>query len=162
MDVHNCQSCRSCKSPLRLLPSLLTFLEDLPILPALLQASVLALLSAATPLSTTLSSTIIALGGDEGNVLIENPTPRQIQVAQSIHVFAFTSEAKLVLNESQGLFTLEDWETYHDYAKDICCIKASDKDPDAMDDGHTVVGSAAQLIKSALQAKVEGDLYWKG
>lgn len=120
------------------------------------------MLSAATPLSATTTSTILALSGDESDNIIENPTPREIEKATSVHVFAFTSQGKLLLNESEGLFAMEDWENYYDHARKLCCPANVIDDADAMQDDMMSGSEAAQLIKSALQAKVEDDLYWKG
>jgi exosome complex component RRP46 len=63
----------------------------LPLLPSLLNASLLALLSGAIPLCTTMSVH-----------LVEKPT--------ALHVCAITGDGELVLAESEGDFSFEEWQ----------------------------------------------------
>lgn len=146
---------------------LICCLQNLPILPALVQTSILALLSAALPLVVTLTSTLLVINGEgPSRSIIQHATPVQIQQAKSVHVFAFTSHGDLVLNESEGNFDLEDWDDLYDLAKKICCGSAADADadPDAMrDEGPDEDdGGLNQFVKSVIEEKVTADLYWRG
>jgi exosome complex component RRP46 len=124
----------------------------------LIQASVLALLSAALPLAVTMSCTLLALN-DSG--IIENPTVSEIQGASSIHVLGFTSHDDLLVAESEGNFTLEGWNRVCDRAEEICS-GAVDKDAmhDEGVDEHS--GGLNHFLKSTLQEKVTADLHWRG
>lgn len=136
--------------------------QNLPILPALLQTSILALLSASMPLSTTLTSTFIALTSDgPSRTIIRNPTISQTQSADSVHVLGFTSHGDLLVAESEGTFNMDDWDEVYKVGRGECCNEASDDDgmqQDGLDGAH---GRMAMFVKSALQSKTVEDLHWK-
>jgi len=135
----------------------------LPLLPALLQTSVLALVSAALPLAMTLTSTVIALEENgSSTTLIQNPTPLQIQQAASTHIFSFTSHRQLLVAESEGEFSLKEWNNACKVAERLCCGGDQD-DLNAMrDDGdEDLIGGMQQFVKSLLHEKVVADLYWQ-
>ncbi|KAL8403664.1 hypothetical protein RB594_008785 [Gaeumannomyces avenae] len=142
---------------------------NLPIVPALLQAAVLALLSAAVPLRTTATSTVVAVaaapGGGNKSQLVVDPTPREAEKARSLHVLAFTSGDRLLLAESEGPFTIQEWADVHVKAQEICCEPT--RAPVAMDDhpdNDATAGSGPdmrQFIRSTVEAKVSADLDWK-
>ncbi|KAI9730464.1 MAG: exosome non-catalytic core subunit rrp46 [Claussenomyces sp. TS43310] len=138
---------------------------NLPILPALLQTSILTLLSATIPLAMTLTSTLLVVN-EEGSSksIVQNPTPVEIQQASSVHVFAFTSHYDLLVNESEGSFTMDDWNDLYDIAERLCCGSDADGDVDAMkDDGEDEVsGGMMQFVKAIMQEKVAADLHWRG
>ncbi|KAM3153741.1 hypothetical protein ABEW05_005848 [Botrytis cinerea] len=141
--------------------------SNLPLLPALLQTSVLTLLSASIPLSMTLTSVLLALKNKEtGTTIIENPTPLDCQDAASVHVLAFTSHGELLVAESEGSFDLDEWEEVYEHGKSLCCkghgLAAED---DIMhEDGleNEAPSSMMMFVKSAVQEKVATDLHWKG
>lgn len=64
--------------------------KPLPLLPALLQASLLSLLSSAIPLETVYATVSKGL-------------------PSSYHVFAFDGTAKLLVAESEGDFGIDEW-----------------------------------------------------
>ncbi|KAH7417340.1 hypothetical protein BKA64DRAFT_702115 [Cadophora sp. MPI-SDFR-AT-0126] len=136
--------------------------SNLPILPTLLQTAVLALLSASIPLSMSLTSTFLALASDGSHRrVIVNPTLLESQAASSVHVMAFTSHGDLVVAESEGDFTLKDWEALHDAAKEICCDDSSTSG-DMGDEGMGEKNeSLLMFVKSTLEDKIERDLHWK-
>lgn len=116
----------------------------------------LALLSSALPLSAALTATLLAITQD--GTIIENPDLSTIQSAASIHVLAFTSLGELLVNLSEGSFTMEQWDEVYSRAETICCGSAAD--PDAMVDQEQDRG-AMQFVKSVMEEKVEKDLAWK-
>lgn len=79
----------------------------------------LSLLSAALPLDTTYTS--VLLGTDQDSidkvVIWDQNIARRLT---SLHVFAFSSSGGLLLSESEGYFTMDEWEAAHDRAKEIC------------------------------------------
>lgn len=139
---------------------LITSLQNLAILPALLQTSNLTLLSASIPLSTTITSVAVALTSDESSrSLRSHPTLLEIQRADSVHVLGFTSAGGLLVAESEGAFSLEDWDEVYISAQQVCCDTASD---DSMEDtGSAGNGDLMTFIKSTMQEKVANDLSWK-
>ena len=103
-------------------------------LPALLQTATLSLLSAAIPLATTVTPTSLAIMNEEGerNIIVD-PSPREIEKSRSFHVFAFTSHDELILAESEGSFTMKEWDSLYDTAYRQCC--PTDGDVNMEDDG---------------------------
>ncbi|OTB06620.1 hypothetical protein M426DRAFT_9398 [Hypoxylon sp. CI-4A] len=138
--------------------------SNLPILPALLQTAVLSLLSAALPLTTTLTSTSLAIvGDDQSKRVVLNPSPREIETSQSFHVFSFTSHDELILVESEGNFTMKEWDDAYAAAQRQCCPAATTGDGDTLmddNDGSTNV-NLKQFTRSTLEDKIASDLHWK-
>ena len=91
--------------------------------------------------------------------IIRNPTLLQSQSADSVHVLAFTSHGELLVAESEGNFTLEDWEEVYEVGKEMCCDSSVSND--MQDGGMESSGDMMRFIKSSLQAKVAADLHWK-
>ncbi|KAK7718248.1 exosome non-catalytic core subunit rrp46 [Botryosphaeria dothidea] len=128
------------------------------ILPSLLQASVLALVSASIPLSTTLSSTLLAVSSVNSTILT-TPSVKDLASASSVHVFAFTPKGELLVAESEGKFGLDTWDKLHDTAAQICCAaKAEDGNMDV--DGAEGT-NLHEVLKDAVKQKIEKDQAWK-
>ncbi|PSK35991.1 Exosome complex component RRP46 [Elsinoe australis] len=113
--------------------------SDLPpsshthLIPPLLNASSIALLHAAIPLSTTLTSTIVCLPHSKSSdpvkassstAPITDPSPAQLKSSRSSHVFAFASNGDVVLAESEGVFTIDEFERAGEVARGICLGEA--------------------------------------
>lgn len=94
---------------------------------------------------------------------IVDPSPREVETAQSVHVFAFTSHDELLLAESEGDFTVKDWDDSYETAKAICCRPEPTKEGIAMvlDDETTAGPDMRHFLRSAMETKVASDLYWK-
>ncbi|KAI4600255.1 exosome non-catalytic core subunit rrp46 [Pestalotiopsis sp. 9143b] len=131
---------------------------NLPILPALIQTSILALLSAAIPLTATLTSAALAV--DENSAIIANPTAREIELSKSLHVFAYTSHDDLVLSESEGEFTFEEWSNAQEAARQQCCKLARSEDVD-MDADARAGADLKEFTRSTVEAQIASDLHWK-
>jgi exosome complex component RRP46 len=138
----------------------------LPIIPALLQASVLALLSAAVSLRATATSTIVAvMPNSKGKDLQQvDPSPRQLEKCQSAHVFAFTSQDKLLLAESEGSFGFDDWDKAYQSACRICCGNGGkDSNLDSVM-GNVEADNGTDLrhfVRATAETKAADDLEWK-
>ena len=111
------------KPRLRRVHSELTTLIDswqcLELLPPLLHATILGLLSTSVPLNKTLASVVIAIGRQ--GTLIPSPSTSQLEQAVSIHVLAYTSHGELVVVESEGAFDIDTWEAVAETGKRMCC-----------------------------------------
>lgn len=83
--------------------------QNLHILPALLHASILGLLTAAVPLKAIAAAAVLAVSEDEAKHIKADPTAAEADVASSLHVVGFTSDNELFLAESEGIFSPEDW-----------------------------------------------------
>ncbi|KAG7293342.1 hypothetical protein NEMBOFW57_003390 [Staphylotrichum longicolle] len=134
------------------------------IMPALMQTAVLALLSAGVPMRATATATAVTIAQQDGAKRITvDPTPRDIETARSVHVLAFTSHDELLLAESEGDFTVKEWDDVYETAKAICCRSAPAKEGVAMvlDDEDASGPDMRQFLRSAAGAKVAADLHWK-
>lgn len=137
---------------------IISAMQNLPILPALIQTAVLTLMSAAIPLTATLTSVVIA-AEDGSNREIINPTAREIEMSRSLHVFAFTSHGDLILTQSEGEFTVKEWEDILASAQGHCCPNTSGDV--SMGDGEASGADLGIFTRSVLEAKIASDLYWK-
>jgi exosome complex component RRP46 len=142
--------------------------QTLTILPHLLHTSLLALLSASIPLSTTLTSVLIALPTSATPLL--SPTANELLRAKpikSVHVFAFAGDRRLLLNESDGTFTYDEWEEACDMAEEVCC---RDEEGGGVSlgggmevDGQQESGSGnlEKWLRDVVGRKVEWEQRWK-
>lgn len=105
---------------------------------------------------------MIIVGEGKSKKITQNPTVVDIKKANSVHVLAFTSHGDLLVNESEGDFSFEDWEEIHDEAERICCGSEAAADEDVMRDEGEEDGGMMQFVKSALEEKVEADMHWRG
>ena len=87
-----------------------------------------------------------------------------MEKGDSLHVFAFTSHDELLLAESEGEFTLPDWERAHAAALKICCEpQARPGDAMLVDDETPRAGpDLRHFLRSTMETKIAADLHWKG
>ncbi|KAK4241805.1 exosome complex component RRP46 [Achaetomium macrosporum] len=134
------------------------------IMPALFQTAVLALLSAGVPMKATATATAVALSHQDGSKrTIVDPSPREVETAQSVHVLAFTSHDELLLAESEGDFTVKEWDDVYETASKVCCQSALQKEGIAMvlDDEDAGGPAMRHFLRSTMESKVAADLHWK-
>ncbi|KAL2165527.1 hypothetical protein VTH06DRAFT_828 [Thermothelomyces fergusii] len=138
---------------------------NLAIMPALVQAAILALLSAGVPMRATATATAVAIvrQGDGTKRTIVDPSPREVETAESVHVLGFTSHDGLLLAESEGDFTVGEWDRVYETAREICCRSAPAKEGMAMvlDDEQASGPDMRRFLRSAMESKVAADLHWK-
>ncbi|RYP70307.1 hypothetical protein DL769_005013 [Monosporascus sp. CRB-8-3] len=130
--------------------------SNLPILPALIQTAVFSLLSATLPLAATITSTCLAITTEDGaQRIIVEPSAREIEKSQSFHVFAFTSHNELILAESEGNFSMEEWEGLYNTAHRQCCPPDTTDDNDIhMDEGGPRGADLKRFTRSTMEAKL--------
>lgn len=135
--------------------------SNLPIFPAMIQTASLALLDASIPIRTVATSTLLAIKGNgKQQKILSHPSVAEIHSADSIHVFVFTADGDAVSTLSDGDFSLDDWQTVYDTAKEICLGAA--RDDDAMeDDEHEKPAGLAQFVRRTMQGEAEKDTHWK-
>ncbi|CAN8098857.1 unnamed protein product [Discula destructiva] len=137
---------------------------NLSIIPALLQTAVLALLSAAVPMRSTATSVMAAaLTAEDGKItVVVDPSPRQVEQSRSVHAFAFTSHEELLLAESEGDFSLNEWDDVYATAKSICCKPPPDQEIDmVLGEDQRLGPDLRQFVRTAAETKVAADLHWK-
>jgi exosome complex component RRP46 len=140
--------------------------SELSILPALLHAALLALLSANIPLEATLAAALTAVvpadalvkNGSDSIVVLPTPST-DMSRATSLHVFAFTPERELLLSESEGNFDFEMWERAYEEAEKACCGQM-DIQHGSMD-VEVEEGSLQSWLRNVVREKVEKDQRWR-
>ncbi|PHH87644.1 hypothetical protein CDD83_8600 [Cordyceps sp. RAO-2017] len=135
---------------------------NLTVIPALLHASILGLLSAAVPLKAIATAVTLAVraeaGGDD---ILVDPSMPDADKARSVHVLAFTSEDELLLAESAGSFSAAEWDRVVDAGQSMCC-RGRDPGLDTdMSSGAPAMQSIKDFIRSIMEAKTSEDLHWK-
>ncbi|MCJ1246382.1 exosome non-catalytic core subunit rrp46 [Trapelia coarctata] len=133
----------------------------LPILPALLQASMLALLSTSIPLADVYTSTLIAV--DSKGSLLRRPSAKDVAAAHSLHVFAVSAHNRLLVAESEGSFDIDFWEAVVEEARRECRGKMSaEMDMNGGARMDTTEGSNLEgSLRGILEAKIAADKRWK-
>ncbi|OAA64470.1 Exoribonuclease, phosphorolytic domain 1 [Niveomyces insectorum RCEF 264] len=147
---------------------------NLGVLPALIQSAVLALLAASIPMRTTVTATSVAVlpglagGALRSTQIVGNFSPREAAAARSTHVFAFSAQAdRLLLAESDGAFTLDEWDEVLAAARKICCQGTSlegrggeERGPDDMvlDSGGSSSNTNDADMRAFLRSTVEGKI----
>lgn len=111
----------------------------------------------------TVTSTVAAISLDNGDSqIIMDPSPRQAEKSRSLHVLAFTSHDELLLSESEGDFTMDEWDNVYQNARKACCGPAKDNDIDMIVDEDSYAGhDLRHFVRSAAEAKVTADIHWK-
>lgn len=134
---------------------------NLPIIPALFHTAILGLLSAAVPLKTIGAATLLAIPEEEGKDIIVDPSAVDIDHAKSVHVLGFTSHNDLLLAESEGAFTPDEWTKVLQTGQRICCEHQQPGFDTAMSGDNVESPGMRQFIRSAMEAQVAEDLHWK-
>lgn len=137
--------------------------SNLLIIPALLQTAVLSLLSAAVPMRATATAAVAAVSLSDGKTQITmDPSPREADKSRSVHVLAFTSFSELLLAESEGDFTMTEWDQVYETTRSACCGAADGNGIHAvLDEAQQSGPDMRQFVRSAAESKVAADLYWK-
>ncbi|KAF2260163.1 hypothetical protein CC78DRAFT_523713 [Lojkania enalia] len=136
---------------------------SLTLLPHLLNTSLLALLSASIPLSTILTSVLIAIPSSKNAIPLLSPTAKDLLRAKplrSLHVFAFSGDRKLLLNESYGSFGYEEWDDACEMAEEVCCKEGGVE----LSEGMEVEGQQGNLeewLRQVVKRKVEREQRWR-
>jgi exosome complex component RRP46 len=139
--------------------------QALTILPHLLHTALLALLSASIPLSTTLTSVVIALPTSSSPLL--SPTANELLRAKpvkSVHVFAFSGDRRLLLNESDGAFSYKEWEEACEMAEEVCCREEEEGGVSLGGESMDVDGKSGNLdgwLRETMRRKVAWEQRWK-
>ena len=119
----------------------------------------LALLSTSIPLAKALVSVLLAI--DRTGTLLPDPTAQDLAAASSVHVLAFSSLGKLLVVESEGEFSMKDWEEVHEKAKEICLGKEGGGDGQDVSMHGLENGSLKDMLCGVVQQKAAEEQRWK-
>lgn len=126
-----------------------------------MHAAILGLLDGAIPLKAIATSTLLAIPQAEGQDVIVDPSPVEADRAKSLHALAFTSQDELLLSESEGIFTPDEWTKVLELGQRICCHHQETGLDTAMDGDGAASKSMKDFIRSVMETKIAGDLHWK-
>ncbi|KAJ5887791.1 hypothetical protein N7495_007832, partial [Penicillium taxi] len=129
------------------------------LLPALLNASLLALLSASVPMSMAFATTL--LGVTQSGDIIRDLSTSDAKAAASLHALAFSSKGHLLLNESQGRFDFETWELVRQQAVAICRKASTGSDGDVTMGEETDKAHLDEFIRETVEDSLHKDYSWK-
>ncbi|KAF2112915.1 hypothetical protein BDV96DRAFT_579364 [Lophiotrema nucula] len=136
---------------------------SLTLLPHLLNTALLSLLSASIPLSTIVTSVLLAIPANTSTPVC-SPDPKELLRAKpirSIHVFAFSGDRRLLLNESDGTFSYDEWEEACELAEDVCCKEEGGV---GLGEGMEVDGPQDNMeswLRDVVKRKVEQEQRWR-
>lgn len=142
-------------------------MQSLTLLPHLLHTALLALLSASIPLSTILTSTLIAFPSLSAKVsaqLVAPTAPELLRArpVRSVHVFAFAGDGRMLLSESEGVFGLDEWEEAAELAEGMCCKEDGGVGlGEGMEVDGVEAGNLEEWVREVVRAKVAHEQRWK-
>lgn len=104
----------------------------------------------------------LAISAEEGGAIVVDPSTREADTAKSLHVLSYTSDDELLLAESQGAFSVDEWEAVLKAGQDVCCRAVQQGlDDTAMTGSGLESASIRSFIRSVMETKIAGDLSWK-
>lgn len=109
----------------------------------------------------TFSATILAVS-PSGNI-IDDPSVKEMKTASSVHVLAFSSTGKLLVNESEGDFNCETWEEVHERAMRICRGSKEDQgeDEDLRMDEEGGPQHLGGFVRKTVTDRVQQEQRWR-
>ena len=139
---------------------LLTSMQMLYLLPPLLNAAMLALLSTSIPLAMTVASVFLTVGS--GGSVVTGASVRPLESASSVHAVAFSLQGELLMVESEGSFDLKAWESVIEIAKSKCLYsmttEANQEDVEMKGDNKTPLEF---LIRGKIEERFRGTEQWR-
>jgi exosome complex component RRP46 len=120
----------------------------------------LGLLTAAVPLKSIATATTLAISAGSNSLVID-PSTEEAASAESLHALAFTSHDELLLAESSGSFSIQDWDKILEMGQHICCRHEASGLDSVMSSDLPQSQSVKTFIRSVMQIKAATDLHWK-
>ncbi|KAI4245642.1 MAG: hypothetical protein L6R40_002443 [Gallowayella cf. fulva] len=135
--------------------------SNLPLLPALLQSSILALLSTSLPLTVTLTSTLIAVS--RSGELVAEPSAKALKEAASLHVLGFSSHGELLVAESEGTFDIDTWDQVYVKAEQVCRGSSTrgEKQSDESNMDLSKPNCLEDSLRNVMEEKAAREQRWK-
>jgi exosome complex component RRP46 len=115
-------------------------------------------------MKTLVTATSLAVRDKAESSITVDPSPAEARSSRSIHALGFTSDRELLLAESEGAFTVEEWKQVLTIGERICCQRLdAEADADARMAGaeNPEPASIAAFIRSVMETKTAQDLHWK-
>lgn len=112
-------------------------------------------------MKTVASATCLAITDADGSSVKVDPTPAEIDQARSVHVLGFTAGRDLLLAESEGSFSADEWATVLQTAEKVCCHGQEAGDDAEMGGYGAESENVQQFMRSVLEAKAAEGLHWR-
>jgi exosome complex component RRP46 len=115
-------------------------------------------------MKATATATLAAVLPQDGekNRIVMDPSTENIEGASSVHALAFTSHDDLLLAESEGDFTMDEWNEICELARKICCQSSGKSGAEMVLDDEDVPGpDMRRFLRSTVEAKTSADLHWR-
>jgi exosome complex component RRP46 len=94
--------------------------------------------------------------------IVIDPSASDLSRADSIHVLAFNSEDGLLLAESEGDFSIRDWDEVCSSARRVCCETAKTSGLDMVVDDEDLDGpDLRHFLRTSMEDKITSDLHWR-
>ena len=111
---------------------------------------------------TTATSSIVAVVAHDGaKRVVVDPSPRDLETALSTHALVFTALDELLMVESEGDFTVDDWDQVYEAARKVCCQSDVKAGIDMITDEDDSGSNMSHFVRSTLETRVAADLHWK-
>jgi exosome complex component RRP46 len=135
----------------------------LPVLAGLVNAAVAGCLDAGVGMRGSVVATTVAVTKGNGELKVD-PSVKEFRGMRSLHVFGFSSAGELVLVESEGAFTFEEWERLEALARTACLDGVGESGDIKMLDGD--VGETAKslldIVRGSVESRVMAEERWRG
>jgi exosome complex component RRP46 len=118
----------------------------LPVLASALNAALLACLDGAVKMKQTAGAALIGIKQD--GTPVENPRAAERKKCKSLHVFALTGSGEVILMQSEGAFSLEEWTGAQELGRRL-----------VVDMGDT---SLLGVMRRAVEAGAKAKQRWRG
>ena len=140
----------------------------LDILASSINAAVLGCLDAGVQMRAVAGAALVAIGPDQQ--LVVNPNVHQRKMSNSLHVFCFNSEGKVLLMESEGRFTMSEWKEAEQAARSAVLghndpsnisKQNGDVSMEGDDTSRNSVTCVLDVVRKAMEARVIKDKNWR-
>lgn len=127
----------------------------LGVLCGLLNAASLGVLDAAVGMKEVFVASLVGVSKD-GKVVAE-PGMQDRSVCRSLHVFCFGGKGGLLLSESEGRFSIHEWEKAMAVAREACLGSSLDVEMN----GKTMRQTLLQGVRTKLENRIAMDHTWR-
>ena len=93
--------------------------------------------------------------------IYSNPSPSDILESASLHVFSFLPNGDPLLVESEGDFSIDEWNDALGIAQELCCGHTDKKRGEDDMDTEEERPSMQSFLVDTISKKVNRDLKWK-
>lgn len=90
---------------------------------------------------------------EKGDKIIADPSPLEIDQSKSLHVVIFTSQNDLLLLESEGTFSMAEWDEVISKGQSVCSQHRQAELGAAMHDDSQDAADMQQFIRTVMESK---------